>query len=188
MKKSLFILLAALCCGLYSCEEDATWPLGEEQFEHAYYIGFKDWGKLKNDVVATVNKNSTIEVAVQFYSEFVRDYDVITKYYVTNIGFTGTAAAVFGTDYLIVDSIGNTLSTNADGAFEMVWPNAIKGVKKIYIKNVSTKTTAGSFYLQFFNPADATGITITNRMNDSTALYTVSAFTQNYRCKIIVNK
>lgn len=188
MKKSLFILLAALSCVFYSCDNEATWPAGETAYEHAYYIGFQDWGMNNNAIVFTVAKGATQAIPVQFYSERVRDYDVITKYYVTNTGFTGTAAAVLGTDYNIVDSTGVTQTPDANGAYTITWPKAVKGVKKIYIKNITTKTTSGSFYLQLFDPAVAAGITVTNRMNDSTAVYTVSAFTQNYRRKITVSK
>lgn len=197
MKKSLFILLAALGCALYSCDNDATWPAGEAQYEHAYYIGFQDWGKNDNKLTFTVNKGATLAIPVQFFSERVRNYDAVVKYYVaTNAllgtanapALTGTAAAVLGTDYLIVDSTSTTLTPDATGAYSMTWPKAMKGVKNIYIKNISTKTTAGAFYVTFFNPADAAGISVTNRMNDSTDVYTVSAFTQNFFRKVTVNK
>jgi hypothetical protein len=197
MKKSIFIFLAALSCSFFSCNNDATWPAGEEQYEHAYYIGFQDWGKLDNKLTFTVAKGATIAIPVQFFSERVRNYDVTTKYYVaTNAllgtanapALTGTNAAVLGTDYQIVDSLSNVLTPDATGAYTITWPKALKGVKNIYVKNITTKTTSGSFYVTFFDPADLTGITYTHRMNDSTANYTVSAFTQSFCRKVTVSK
>ena len=186
MKRILYIItLAALGFIINGCDKYDEWPAGASEYENAYYIGFQDWGKNDNKIIFSVKKDSTLGIPVQFFSEQNKNYDVTIKYYVTNSAFAATGA-VLGTDYNIVDENGTVLSPDGNGAFTMQWPHALKGVKNVYVKALNNTAATGtmSFYLQFFDPADTTGITVSNRLNNSTTDYSVSAFTQNYRRRV----
>jgi len=102
---------------------------------------------------------------------------VVTKYYVTG-------AAVLGTDFNIVDKSGTVLTPDANGAFSLTWPQAIKGVKRVYVKalNGSAKT----FLVQTFDPNDTQVISYTHTPNNATDQYQVNAFTQNYKVTVTI--
>lgn len=177
MKKLIILLISFVTLsGLFvSCEKD-TWSKGDPALANVYYVGFQNWADFKNSVKFNVNRGDTVSIAVQFYSEQVCSYDVTTYYYVAG-------AAVLGADYNIVDQNGTVLSPDANGAFSLIWPQAIKGVKRVYVKALNG--SAKSFLIQTFNPNDAEAISYTHTLNDSTAVYSVHTFTQNY--KVTVN-
>jgi len=177
MKKLIILLISVIAVsGLFvSCEKD-TWSEGDPAYEHVYYFGFQNWADFKNSVKFNVNRGDTVSIAVQFHSERVRSYDVTTFYYVTG-------AAVPGVDYNITDKDGTVLNPDASGAYSISWPQAIKGVKRIYVKALNG--SAKSFLVQTFDPNATEVISYTNTMNNSTADYEVHAFTQNY--KVTVN-
>lgn len=178
MKKILF-LLVAISSILVSCDKN-EWSDGDPSMANIYYVGFQQWSaKFDNSVKYDVNRGDTIGVPVQFYCESVHSYDVVTYYYVA-----GTL--VRGTDYDIIDQSGNVLSSDTKGAFALTWPNAIKGVQRIYVKALNNAT--GSFTLLTFDPNATVPISSTdvstttnNKSND----YEVRAFSQNY--KVTVN-
>ncbi len=179
MKRIIFICIALVSAVLMSCDDDA-WSEGDPAMEHVYYFGFENWGTLKNDVKYTVNRGETLAIPVQFHSERVRTYDVTVFYYVV-----GTA--VRGTDYQIVDENGAVLQPDDKGAFSMLWPKAVKGVKNIYVKALNG--SAGTFTLQTFNPNAEKPITnadVTSTVNNVTADYEVRAFSQNYKVAITI--
>lgn len=177
MKKILLILLAIIAtCSFTSCSDD-EWSDGDPAMEHIYYIGFQDWGKLKNDVVFNVKQGETLAIPIQFHSERVRSYNVVTYYYVSG-------ALIRGTDYQIVDEAGKVLEPDTNGAFTADWPQAIKGVKNIYVKALNA--SVGSFNVLTFDPKDE--ITYTNITNSITNDYEVRSFTQNYKVTINIKK
>ncbi len=169
MKRILVILNVFLVFLFVSCQKD-EWSDGDPAYDHVYYFGFENWGNLKNDVSYNVTRGDTIGIPVQFWSENPMDVDVITYYYVSG-------DAISGTDYEIVDEDETVLEPDTNGAFSMVWPGAVKGVKNIYVKALSGGST-GKFKLLTFDPSKT--ISYTSTMNDSTANYEVHAFTQNY--------
>lgn len=176
MKHTAYFLLALLgAAAAVSCSDD-EWSNNNPAMEHVYYYGFQDWGKLKNDLKYTVAQGDTIGLTTQFWSEYTRSYDVTSYYYTVS-----TLKA--GTDYEIVDAAGRTLSPNAEGAYEMMWPQARKGVQKIYLK--ALRGTTGSVVIQTFNPNDTAAISNTYTVNHITPDYEVHTFTQNY--KVTVN-
>lgn len=179
MKKLLILAITAMSCLFSSCEKD-EWSNGDPAFEHVYYYGFENWGTLRNDVRYNVVRGATIGIPVQFHSEQVRTYDVITYYYVAG-------AAILGSDYQIVDETGTVLTRDANGAFPMVWPQAVKGVKNIYVKALNGAT--GTFTLQTFNPNAEVPISnadVSTTTNNKTEKYEVRAFSQNYRVTITI--
>lgn len=177
MKKILLILtVISLSCILTNCSDDDKWGDGESSMEHVYYIGFQDWGKLKNDVIFNVKAGDVQSIPVQFHSERVRSYDVVTYYYVS-----GTP--VSGVDFQIVDESNNVLQPNETGAYKIDWPKAAKGVKNIYIK--ALKASAKPLTVLTFDPNAGEISHPENITNSKTNDYEVRAFSQNY--KVTVN-
>lgn len=179
MKNIFLMLIAFMALFFNSCQEE-PWSEGDPAMEHVYYFGFEDWGKLKNDVKFSIAKGETLAVPVQFHSERVRNYDVTTFYYVA-----GTS--VRGVDYQIVDANGAALEPDANGAFSLMWPKAVKGVQNIYVKALNGST--GSFTLQTFNPNAEVPISNTDptsATNNKTSDYEVRAFSQNYKVSISI--
>lgn len=175
----IFFTLLIVASLLGSCEKD-TWSNGDPELENVYYFGFEDWKDFKNSVKFVVNQGETIEVPVQFHSEQVKNYDVVTYYYVAG-------AAVRGTDYEILNEVGTVLIPNGDGAFEMIWPKAIKGVKNIYVKALNG--SLGEFTLWTFNPNAETPISnqdVSTTTNNLTSNYEVRAFSQNHRVTVTI--
>ncbi len=173
----MYWLLLMGCLMFVSCKDD-VWGNGDPAMENIYYVGFEDWGQLKNDVTFSVNKGRTLSIPIQFWCEFERPYDVVTYYYVV-----GNLKK--GVDYEVVDEEGTVLDPNSDGAFSLVWEHARKGVKKIYIRALDG--AIGSFYVQTFNPNS--GVVLTNQdvsttVNHVTEDYEVRIFTQNYRVSV----
>ncbi len=177
MKKILFIL-AAFCCILVSCDKN-EWGNGDPSLANVYYVGFQQWStKFDNSIQYNVNRGDTVSAPVQFYSEQVCPYDVVTYYYVAG-------SLVRGTDYQIVDENGTVLSPDVNGAFSLIWAKAIKGIKKIYVKALNSKV--GSFTLLTFNPNATVPISpndVSTTTNNKTDEYEVRAFTQNYKVTI----
>lgn len=172
----LFITVIAVSSLFVSCEKE-EWSKGDPALANVYYVGFQNWADFKNSVKFNVNRGDTVSIPVQFYSEQVCSYDVVTYYYVTG-------AAVLGTDYNVVDKNGAVLSPDVNGAFSLTWPQAIKGVKRIYVKALNG--SAKSFFVQTFNPADPEVISVTHTPNNATDLYKVLAFTQNYKVTVTI--
>lgn len=208
MKQLKYILLLLICSfAATACDDD--WGNDNEEMAHIYYYGPELWGydnisKGNNNVVSyTVEEGQTVAIPMQFWSEFTRSYDVTTYYYVTakpenqkyypnptvnatEVTYDGTVL-VCGRDYEVVDASGNKLQPNAAGAYEMVWPKAVKGVQNVYIK--ALKGTKGVFNLQTFDPNS--DVTLTNQdvettIQNKTSDYEVRIFTQNFRIAVIV--
>ena len=174
MKKILYILTITAVCSLFFACSDDEWGNGDPAMEHIYYFGFEDWGRNDNKITFDVKQGETISIPVQFHSERTRSYDVTTYYYVYG-------NLTHGVDYQVVDENGGNLQPDANGAFSVQWPKAVKGVKSIYIKGLNAST--GEFTLATFNPNDGK-IEHTNEniniTNSKTNEYEVRAFTQNY--------
>ena len=172
----LFIALVSFSALFISCDKE-EWSDGDPAYNHVYFVGFQDWADYKNSVNFSVAQGDTVGIPVQFYSENPLDVDVVTYYYVA-----GNLQA--GADFQIVDENGAVLTPDSNGAFSLVWPNAAKGIQRIYVKALTTGVT-GSFLVQTFDPNDPDGISYTNLTNNITDDYEVHAFTQNY--KVTVN-
>lgn len=210
MKKFFYLLMAMSCCLTYtSCGDDNDWDY-DHSLENVYYFGPEVWGydtnkKGNNNVVIySVKQGGTVEIPMQFWCEFVRSYDVETYYYVTpkpagekyypspasgsQVSYDGTVLTC-GVDYEVVDAQGQRLMPNADGAYVMTWPNAVKGVQNIYIKALNGKT--GAFNLQTFNPNSSTTLSnqdVESTVQNRTEQYEVRIFTQNYRVTVAVEQ
>lgn len=177
MKKILLILTAiSLSFTFTNCSDDDKWDATDLAMEHIYYIGFEDWGKLKNDVVFNVKAGDVQAIPVQFHSERVRSYDVVTYYYVS-----GTP--VLGVDFQIVDENNNIVQPDTNGAYKMDWPKAVKGIKNIYVKALKVSSTP--VIVSTFNPNIGEISHPDNITNSKTNNYEVRAFSQNY--KVTVN-
>ncbi|MDE6070505.1 MAG: hypothetical protein K2F92_06540 [Alistipes sp.] len=206
--KFLKYILPAFVCAFAATACDDDWGNDNSAMEHVYYYGPEVWGyddikKGNNNVVHyEVAQGETVAIPMQFWCEFVRKYDVVTYYYVapkpagekyypnatatSDVAYDGPEL-VCGTDYEVVDAQGNELHPNASGAYEVLWPNAKKGVQNIYIK--ALKGTKGSFNVQTFDPAS--DVTLTNQdiettIQHKTSDYEVRIFTQNYRVTVTI--
>ena len=86
---------------------------------------------------------------------------------------------------MVVDESGNTLTPDASGAYEMVWPNAKKGVQNIYIKTLNGKK--GSLRVLTFSPdkkMDVTDVSTTSIVK--TEEYEVRAISENYFVTVVI--
>lgn len=186
MKKFILMLAAVFSLGLCSCSDDA-WGNDNEEMANIYYFGFQEWGydstkKGNNNVLSyDVTQGSTVGVPMQFWCEFVRNYDVTTFYWIT----VQSGDLVLGQDYQVVDANGSVLTPGANGAYSMLWPNAKKGVQTAYIKALNGKT--GKLRIQTFDPNSS--VTLSNQdvastIQSTTNDYEVRIFTQNWRADI----
>jgi len=179
MKRIIYTMLSLICTiTCISCNDD-EWGNDNEEMSNIYYIGFEDWGKLKNDVTFNVVQGSTVAIPMQFYCEYIRSYDVKTYYYVNS-------SLTRGIDFEVVDSVGNTLQSDANGTFVLTWPQAKKGVQNVYIKALNGEK--GLLTVQTFNPNSTVELSnqdVSSTIQHTESQYEVRVFTQNY--KVTVN-
>lgn len=207
MKKIVYMMLAvvgSLFCA--SCSDD-EWDY-DHSLENVYFFGPEVWGydtsKIGNNNVVhyKVRQGETVEIPMQFWCEFVRNYDVTTYYYVTakpegekyypdvnvkvDVEYDGPEL-VCGVDYQVVDANGNVINPDANGAYTMTWPQAKKGVQNVYIKALNG--TKGCFNLQTFDPNSNKPLSnqdVESTVQNKTDKYEVRIFTQNYRVTVTV--
>lgn len=171
MKKYLYIIFIALTASLFASCSDDEWGNGDPAMEHVYYFGFAEWSpKLDNKITYNTVQGETTAIPVQFHSERVRSYNVEVSYFVSGL--------TEGTDYIVVDEKGTQIQKNANGGYSMIWPNAIKGIKDIYIKALNGNK--GALKILTFDPNSPEVISYTNTTIAKTTEYEVRAFTQNY--------
>ena len=109
---------------------------------------------------------------------------MVTSFSVGTVAYTGPEL-VRGVDYEVVDASGNVVTPNASGAFEMMWPNALKGIKNIYIKALPGGKK-GTFNILTCAP-DAekpSSSDVSSTIQHATGPYVVRIFSQNYRVAI----
>lgn len=207
MKQLKYILLALLCSfAATACDDD--WGNDNAAMEHVYYFGPQVWGyddlKIGNNNVVhyEVAQGETVAIPMQFWCEYIRNYDVETffytapkpkgeKYYPLGAGKDGKTydgeELVRGVDYEVVDAEGRALTPNAAGAYSLIWPNAKKGVQNVYIKALNGKK--GVFNLQTFDPDSDVKLSnqdVESTIQHKTDKYEVRVFTQNYRVAVII--
>ncbi|MFV0585772.1 hypothetical protein [Bacteroides reticulotermitis] len=184
--KISYLLLLSICCLLSSCDNShPEWEDGDPALAHVYYYCFEKWGKIPggNNVSYTVKQGETLPIPTQFHSKYQRSYTPEVYYY-TSIVPAGVAL-VCGTDYVVVDEGGNTLTPDASGAYKMMWPKAKAGVQNIYIKALNG--SKGSFRVLTFDPEkkmDVTDVTTTSIIK--TNEYEVRAMSENYFVTVII--
>lgn len=125
-------LVACILMTLFVGCEDRDYPAGLSEYEHHYYIVYVP----NNNSAMTVNREqeTLLELPVQFYSEFEREYDAVATYVISTEDLADTAVpAVQGLDFEIVDASGKALNP-VDGRYQLVFPNAKKAQAKIYVK------------------------------------------------------
>lgn len=187
LNKLTLISVFAISCLLAGCSNDHDeWENGDPAMAHIYYYCFEQWGGIPggNDISYSVTQGETIAIPTQFYSSFTRTYSPEVYYYTSPN--PKAEELVCGTDYVVVDKDGNTLTPDASGAYTMTWPNAKKGVQNIYIKTLNGKK--GSFRVLTFDPAkkmDVTDVSTTSIIK--TDEYEVRAFSENYFVTVSIN-
>lgn len=197
--KTIFNKIICICiltasCVLAGCSNDHDeWENGDPALAHVYYYCFEKWGNIPggNDVNYSVKQGETIAVPTQFYSSFTRKYSPVVYYYTAPIlpkkGQTLTEEETLqcGIDYVVVDENGQELTPDASGAYEMVWPNANKGVQNIYIKTLNGKK--GSFRVLTFAPDKKMDVTdVTTTTITKTDEYEVRAISENYYVTVVI--
>lgn len=187
LNKLTLMSVFAISCLLAGCSNDHDeWENGDPAMAHVYYYCFEEWGGIPggNDISYSVTQGETIAIPTQFYSSFTRKYSPEVYYYTSPN--PKAEELVCGTDYVVVDKDGNTLTPDASGAYTMTWPNAKKGVQNIYIKTLNGKK--GSFRVLTFDPAkkmDVTDVSTTSIIK--TDEYEVRAFSENYFVTVSIN-
>lgn len=195
LNKLTLICVFALSCLITGCSNDHDeWEDGDPAMAHVYFYCFEQWGGIPsgNDVTYTVKQGETIAIPTQFYSSFTRKYSPEVYYYAAprlpkkDEVLMDKDILNCGTDYIVVDEKGNTLTPDASGAYKMVWPNAKKAVQNIYIKTLNGKK--GSFRVLTFSPdkqIDVTDVSTTSIIK--TEEYEVRAISDNYYVTVIIN-
>ncbi|WP_223857460.1 hypothetical protein [Sphingobacterium micropteri] len=136
-----FVFTACILIMLFVGCEDRNYPAGLSEYEHHYYIVYVP----NNNSMVTVSRERTtlLELPVQFYSEFERDYNAVANYEVSTGDLAETAVpAVRGEDFEIVDQTGQVLNP-VDGKYQMIFPNAKKAQAKIYVKLLNNAAATG---------------------------------------------
>lgn len=185
--KITIALISCVALFFTSCSiEHDEWEDGDPAMSHIYYYGFEQWGSIPggNDVTYTVRQGETLDIPVQFHSKYSRPYSPMVFYYTTPD--PEAEALTCGTDYVVVDESGNTITPEAStGAYEMIWPNAEGGVQQIHIKALNGKK--GTFRVLTFDPQkemDVTDVTTTTIVK--TDEYEVRAFSENYYVTVTI--
>ncbi|PRD50708.1 hypothetical protein C5749_19225 [Sphingobacterium gobiense] len=133
--------MASVLMMLFVGCEDRNYPTGLAEYEHHYYIVYVP----NNNSAVTVNRErmTLLELPVQFYSEFERDYNAVATYEVSTGDLVAPAVpAVRGEDFEIVDETGRVLDP-VDGRYQLVFPNAKKAQAKIYVKLLNNVAATG---------------------------------------------
>lgn len=180
-----FTLICLFTMGflLAGCSNDhSEWEDGDPALAHVYYYCFEQWGG-SNDITYTATQGETIAIPTQFLSSFTRKYSPEVYYYTSVV--PEAEGLVLGTDYIVVDKEGNTLTPDAAGAYNMVWPNAEKGVQPIYIKALNGKK--GSFRVLTFDPTKKIDVTdVSTTTINKTEAYEVRAISDNYFVTVVI--
>jgi len=171
MKKIVVLIIATTVVLLSTGCKYEEWPDGIPEYEHVYYIHFKRtfaytdylrfeiasngnarWGNgaiLSTLTWATSDEPwVTSDIPFQFFSERVRSYDVVTYFWVFN---KEESALTPGVDYTVIHENGTILTPNANGAYSLTWPKAIKGVQNIKIRR-SAGSPGGELWVSTFQP------------------------------------
>ncbi|WP_163211915.1 hypothetical protein [Bacteroides sp. 519] len=154
----MFAIIATTLC-VISCGDD-EWSTNPE-YEHIYYVGFyksyvhsqqlqyniaadgtaqwryyvsasvqSAWEKTGTDGVSS-------NIPIDLHSQLKYQYDIIAYFYVANDEGSNLVA---GTDYIVVDETGNTISSS-DGKYALTWSQANKEKRKnIRIKRLTSAT------------------------------------------------
>jgi len=138
MKFTKYIMLLFAGAAVLSSCEDKDYPAGLSEFDHHYYAVYVP----NNNTGQTVQRTQTalLKFPVQFYSTFVRNYDAVAFYGISQIvekvGGVDTPypLAVVGQDFAVVDKNGNAIQPDAAGNYSIVFPKAVQAMDTIYIK------------------------------------------------------
>ncbi len=169
MKSRNYIIIAfAGLLSLASCE-DKSYPLGVEELAHHYYALFVP----NNNTAVTVNRTQTalLKFPVQFYSSYVREYDVVAKYAVSTFGITGPAQR--GVDFDVVDKNGVVIPSS-DTTYSITFPKAKQAMDTIYIKLLN-------------NPAPGVRKMEIQLLDNIAAQFEVDIFSTAYRRPVTIN-
>ncbi|WP_299232012.1 hypothetical protein [uncultured Bacteroides sp.] len=160
-----------------SCNDE--WGNDNPEMEHIYYYGLGNESfPGGNELKYTVQQGSIIAIPTYFFSVFNRPYSPEVYYYTSTVP-NSDPQLVCGEDYVVVDSNGNTLTPGSDGAYKMIWPNAVGGSQNVYIKALNGQK--GFLRVLTFDPNKtivATDVSSTTIIK--TEEYEVRAFTENY--------
>ncbi len=168
MKTKLYLLLAVLflAFGFSSCEDD-SYPDGLPEYEHYYYMGYSDGANVAwSNKKVTVKRTQTdlVKLQVQFFSEFVRNYDAVATYTLTA---PASNVAVLGQDFDVVDANGTVIQPQ-NGLYSISFPQCKKGFDNIYIK-LKNSSVAGTRSINI------------DIVKNETSQFTVGTFTEAYR-------
>jgi hypothetical protein len=193
MKNICYILSTVSLLLLASCEKDNLWTDGDPKYEHVYYVGFyksilfsyyvtyevaadgstqwREGSSTSNGTWAALEEKNAVSIPFEFHSERVRTYDVITRFWIAESGLTAT-------DYGLSLEDGATLTSEGNGVYSFVWPQAIKGVKKVKITRKSAATGTLKFYT--LDPAKPVNTNdLTTLVNNKTSEYEVDGLSQD---------
>jgi len=200
MKKIIIFISASICLLLCitACERYNTWPDGLPEMENVYYIGFYKSnvntdslnyeiatdGSARWRINATTWNNTdeiniTSPIPLEFHSEKIRSYDVVTYFWIANSPYVSTKLTA-GTDYSVMTENGVEITPDAQGVYSVTWQQAKKGIQNVKIKRLTS--AQGWVKVYVLNPAlgapNASDLstTVNNHTND----YEVRGFTFDY--------
>lgn len=168
MQSIKYLAVFVLLCVLVIACEKKEYPKGLDEYEHHYYIVYVP---NTNDTVRINRSQSTlVKLPVQFYSTFVRNYDVKAYYRVETSGINNPA--VLGVDFNIVDKSGNVLQPQ-DGRFSFSFPEARQAKDTVYIRMLN-------------NPVPGTRRAVVKLIGDNTSQYVVDTFSTAHRRPLVI--
>jgi hypothetical protein len=216
-----YIVVALILMSVSGCNPYNTWPEGLPELEHVYYFSNVKTGNgteqdLQHEIAAngtarfllrihynpappagtpltewiySEEKNVTCPIDVRFISERVRSYDVVTYFWVETR--SGNLAA--GKDFSVMTATGATLTPNAEGAYSLTWPQAVKGEQSLKIKRLTSAVGEIRLVMLDRSRIKFTATDTPDRndldvslLNNKTNDYTVRGFWHDYRYPVII--
>jgi hypothetical protein len=182
MKKVYLLFTVIVAFLMTGCEKDTTFGDGDPALEHLYYVGFYKTGGFNDALNYTVANGASAAVPVEFHSERVRSYDVVTVLWITNDAESNLVA---GTDYSVSLETGAALTPNS-GVYSLTWKQAKKAQQNVVIKRLSA--AVGKLKVNTLDPAKgAPNVNdLTTFGNSKTSEYEVRGLSHDFN-KVTVN-
>jgi len=182
MKKLIYAFLAitVMFCST-GCDNIDDWTT-DPDLEHVYYFGFYKTGTFSDALNYEIAADGTAKwrvntgswrvtgsdgissnIPLELHSQLKYKYDIVSYFYVTN---SGESALVAGTDYVVLDDSGNTI-TPSNGKYTLTWSQANKEKRKdIRIKRLTA--TTGVLKVNTLDPAKGTPVVTEDKYIEST--------------------
>ncbi|MFD1629283.1 hypothetical protein [Pseudopedobacter beijingensis] len=210
------ILIFSFSIGFLGCKEKYSYDNYPKGYDTKYIVGFdyrySDVGEpsLAN-VTINVNKKSEelLEMPIKFFSENIKDFDVEVRLYFRNSHYflkqqgiitatrfnfsTPDSLALPGIDFNLLNKKGEILTPIKNDSlmyYSIIFPKAIKGVEKLYIKPLDysgVNHIRSAWFTLVINKVVTNETEVVfneTSLNNSTNNYSVSALSNSYLRRI----